>query len=287
MPSRSAPSAKIFTRELARSTAGSCGQGSAVDRLDDPRHASWQSADRQVGRLSESARRSRRSTNTVTTCRRRARLDVAPAVADHHAVRQVEVPARRPRRGASRAAACGTRTRRRRRAGRRRRRRAAARCSRRSIASRPLAGSSAPRAMSGWLVTTTSASPAPRRRGRPRRRPAAARTRVLAAAATARRRRTTARVEHAVAVEEDGGAAHAPAAPRAGRRASPAIELAQRLARPGARGSSPARGSASVSIRTTGTSPFQPRSPPVYSNAVAAGLEPERPRAPARRSRRP
>ena len=183
---------------------------------------------------------------------------------------------------ASRASASGTRSRRRRHAGRRRPRRArAASCSRRLIASTTRA-SCRPRAMSGWLVTTISASPALRGARRRPRRPGAARTRPRA-----RREREPVDhdggVEDAVAIEEDSGAAHG-RHPRARRRRASPPSSARSASRERTTGLQP---SARISVgasRTTGTSPFQPRSPPVYSNAVPPGRR-RAPRAQARRSR--
>ena len=164
----------------------------------------------------------------------------------------------------------------------RERARAARRASRRA---RP--GRGQPRARSGWLVTTTRASPASAKARQASTTPGSSSNSSSRRGGTGVPSVDERPVEDAVAVEEDGrvGGSRRPAAPAArlvGHRASSS------RAAPAARCAGSAQPRArilSVLIRTTGTSPFQPRSPPVYSKVVAPGLEPEHLHRESRRSR--
>ena len=196
MPSRSAPSAKIFDAQVGRRF-----MRSPADRRRIQSAASASERDAHVRR-----RRAAFIVAVVDEDRRPAAgapagLDVAPAVADHDAAAQV-VDAAAPRR-AGRASACGTRSHRRRRGSRRGTRRAAA--------ARPGAS---------WMASTASrrlASRARRRAGwsrRPARSPppcsrasASATPGRISSSSTRRRRIRLAvahdgPVDHAVAIEE-------------------------------------------------------------------------------------
>ncbi len=243
-------------------------------------------ADRRTSRRERrsAARRSRGRRTRSGRRRPVGGLDVAPAVADAEAAAQVEV---QPRAASRIMPGRGLRqgSRRRRRARRPRRRRAAAAA--RAVVHRvDLGPGLRPRAMSGWLVTTTSTSPASRSRWQACD-DAGQQPQVGGApGGTARRRATVDLVEHPVTVEEDAQPAGPSTVEPPGARIvepSTAIE-SRRASRPVRSFFQPSARMRSVLSRTTGTSPFQPRSPPVYSNSTDAGRA-RAPRSPARRSR--
>ena len=130
-----------------------------------------------------------------------------------------------------------------------------------------------PRAMSGWLVTTTVSSPASRnasiaaRHARQDRR----RRRARPAGTAARRARPAAFRTPSRSRKTAPGTAHQPSRSPSSSIAS--IDCAQRLARSAARSASRSPRMLRVSRRTTGTSPFQPRSPPVYSSSTVGAVE--------------
>ena len=138
-------------------------------------------------------------------------------------------------------------------------------------------GRVSPRAMSGWFVTHDQRQPGvgegPARLGDAGQ-DLASRSRGAAAAGTPST--TEASVEHPVAVEEDGRPALTGRATCAGlESASIAVIDSRSASAEPPVGASRAPRIRSVSSRTTGTSPFQPRSPARRRSSTVARVEAE------------